>query len=71
MKKFVSKVCSILYHLTGHLLPDSYYYLHIGSKDIHIDIGLKYRRFLARRMIKECGVQVNIERRAGLIKIYI
>jgi maltose O-acetyltransferase len=48
--------------LTGHWLPDSYYYLNIGSKSIHIKLGLYYRRFLASKIIKNCGKNVNIER---------
>lgn len=53
---------SILYHLTANLTPDSYCYIKIGKKSFHISYGLKYRRFLARQIIKECGKNVNIER---------
>ena len=68
MKKIISKICSILYHLTGHWFPESYKFLKIGKKSIHIKCGLRYRRFLAKRMIKECGKQVNIEKRASFSK---
>lgn len=64
MGKAFSRMCSILYHLTGHLFPDSYYFFCIGKKQYHISIGLKYRRLLAQQIIKECGKEVNIERHA-------
>lgn len=64
MNKVFKRICSVMYHLTGHLFPDSYFYLHIGNKCVHIKIGLKYRRFLACHMIKECGREINIERYA-------
>ena len=39
------RIYSIRYHLIGGILPDSYYYVRVGSKSIHITIGLKVRRF--------------------------
>jgi len=55
---------SILYRLTGHLLPDSYFYITLFGKTIHIKTGLKYRRFLASKILRNCGKEVNIERHA-------
>lgn len=60
-----SRICSVLYHLTGYLAPESYWFLRIGKRQFRITWGLKYRRFLAKRMIKECGREVNVERRAS------
>lgn len=57
-----------MYYLTGHWFPESYKYIKIGKKSIHIKCGLRYRRFLAKRMIKECGKKVNIEKRAKFNK---
>ena len=55
---------SILYRLTGHWMPDSYIYIPFFGRNIHISIGLYYRRFLASRAIKNCGKNVNFERHA-------
>lgn len=59
---------SILYRLTGHLLPDSYLYVTLFGKTIHVKVGLIYRRFLAKRIIKDCGKEINIERHARFSK---
>lgn len=64
MKAVISRICSILYHISGHWLPDSYFYINIGKRSFHIKAGLKYRRFLARHILDECGREVNIERYA-------
>lgn len=64
MGKPFRRIYSILYHLIGGILPDSYYYFRVGSRSIHISIGLKVRRFLAERIIDHCGKNVNIERGA-------
>lgn len=68
MKFILQKLCSILYHLTGWILPDSYLYLNIFGKKIHIKIGLYYRRFLAKNILQDCGRNVNIERFAKFNK---
>ena len=62
MGKISSKICSILYRVTGHWFPESYKNIKIGKKEIHIKCGLRYRRFLAKRIIRECGIAVNIEK---------
>lgn len=62
------RFCSILYRLTGHLLPDSYMYLTFWGKTYHVKLGLKYRRMLARNILAECGKEVNIERHARFSK---
>lgn len=59
-----SRICSIIYHLTGDLLPDSYYYLNIGKWSFHIKWGLYFRRYLAKHILDHCGKEVNIERHA-------
>ena len=59
---------SILYHLTGWVLPDSYLYVNLFGKKIHIKIGLYYRRFLVKNIISECGDNINIERFAKFNK---
>lgn len=64
MKSVSNRFCSILFHLTANLFPDSYYYLNIGKHSFHIKIGLKYRRFLAEHILAHCGKEVNIERHA-------
>lgn len=55
---------SILYRLTARYFPDSYQYISLFGKDYHIKIGLLYRRFLARQILKDCGKGVNMERTA-------
>lgn len=62
------KLYSILYNLTGHWFPDSYFYLSLGKHSVHIKIGLYYRRFLVSRIIKKCGKDINIERYARFNK---
>ncbi len=58
------RIFSILYRLTGHLMPDSYLYIPLFGRNIHISVGLYYRRFLASRAITKCGKNVNFERHA-------
>lgn len=64
MDKVVKRICSILYHLVGGLLPDSYFYLKLFGRSFHIKLGLYVRRILAGHIIDYCGNNVNIERRA-------
>lgn len=58
----IQRIYSILYRITANLFPDSYCYVSFLGKSYHISIGLKYRRFLAKHIIKKCGKEVNIER---------
>lgn len=55
---------SILYRLTARFFPDSYYYVNWFGKPVHISFGLKYRRFVGSRMLRNCGKEVNFERTA-------
>lgn len=61
----VKKICSVTYHLFGHWFPDSYCCLNVGKVSIRLKSGLYVRRFLVKRIIDECGENVNIERHAG------
>lgn len=56
------RLFSITYRLTGSFFPDSYFYLNLGKKRIHIKFGLYYRRFLVRNILENCGKNINIER---------
>lgn len=60
----MNRFCSIMYHLIGRLLPDSYFRLRIFGKSFHIKVGLKVRRFLVKHIIDKCGENINIERGA-------
>lgn len=64
MKRFYS----IIYHLFGHLLPDSYYKLNFLGRSFHIKLGYYFRGFLASRFISSCGKNINIERGAKFNK---
>jgi len=63
-----TKIFSILYRLTGWIFPDSYFYLNIFGKKIHVKLGLYYRRFLVKNIINDCGTNINIERYAKFNK---
>lgn len=62
MKK---RLFSLIYRITGHWFPDSYQYISLFGRNIHISIGLYYRRFLASRALSHCGEKVNFERHAS------
>lgn len=68
MKFIPKKIYSVLYHLTGWIFPDSYLYITIFNKKIHVKLGLYYRRFLVKNIIKNCGNKINIERFAKFNK---
>lgn len=52
----------ILLHTFGDMLPDSYFSIKIGNKQIRFKSGFIFRRFCAKHIIRECGKEVNIER---------
>lgn len=64
----MKRAYSILYHLFGSLLPDSYFRIRFMGKSFHVKIGLICRRFLVERIIEKCGKNVNIERGAKFNK---
>lgn len=61
----MKRLFSILYRLTGGLLPDSYYYINFRGYRIHVSVGLHWRRFLVTKFV-EAGHDVNIERFANI-----
>lgn len=58
------KFFTVLYRLFGSWFPESYKVIGINAKPTSIRIGLHARRFLASRMIKNCGKEINIDKGA-------
>ena len=65
MNKFKVKFFKIIYRLLGPFLPESYFGVTVFGKKVSLKFGLYIRRYLAEKIIKDCGNNVNIERKAS------